>query len=241
MTLMRRILALVLVPLLALAGCASAPTADPRDPLEPLNRQVFRFNDALDAAVVKPVAVAYRDKMPVKVRHGINNFFGNLEDAWSVVNNGLQLKARATLDSVLRVGINTTVGIAGLFDVASEMNIERHTKDFGHTLGYWGLPAGPYLVLPLLGPSSLRDTAALPVDWQGNLVNQVDHVPTRNTSAVLRAIDTRSSLLKATGMLEDVALDRYTFTRDAYLQRRRNDIFDGNPPDELPAPESPGQ
>jgi phospholipid-binding lipoprotein MlaA len=238
---LRRILALVLVPLLALAGCASAPTADPRDPLEPLNRQVFRFNDALDSAVVKPVAVTYRDKMPVKVRHGINNFFGNLEDAWSVVNNGLQLKARATLDSLLRVGINTTMGIAGLFDVASEMNIERHTKDFGHTLGYWGLPAGPYLVLPLLGPSSLRDTAALPVDWQGNLVNQVDHVPTRNTSAVLRAIDTRSSLLKATGMLEDVALDRYTFTRDAYLQRRRNDIFDGNPPDELPAPESTGQ
>ena len=226
---------------LALAGCASAPSRDARDPLEPLNRQMFRFNDALDGAIVKPVAVAYRDNMPVKLRHGISNFFGNLEDAWSVVNNTLQLKARGTLDSLLRVGINSTMGIAGLFDVATEMEIERHTKDFGHTLGYWGLPAGPYLVLPLLGPSSLRDTVALPVDWQGNLVNQVDHVPTRNTSSVLRAIDTRSSLLKATGMLEDVALDRYTFTRDAYLQRRRNDIYDGNPPEDLPASETPGQ
>ena len=226
---------------MVLAGCASAPMRDARDPLEPLNRQIFRFNDALDAAIVKPVAVAYRDNMPVKLRHGINNFFGNLEDAWSVVNNALQLKARATLDSLVRVGINTTMGIAGVFDVASEMEIERHTKDFGHTLGHWGLPAGPYLVLPLLGPSSLRDAAALPVDWQGNLVNQVDHVPTRNSSAVLRAVDTRASLLKATSMLEDVALDRYTFTRDAYLQRRRNDIFDGNPPEEAPDSGTLGQ
>lgn len=225
----------------ALAGCASAPSRDTRDPLEPLNRQIFQFNDAVDAAVLKPVAVAYRDYTPVKVRHGINNFLGNLEDAWSVVNNGLQFKARPTLDSLMRVGINTTMGIVGLFDVASEMSIERHTKDFGHTLGYWGVPPGPFLILPLLGPSSVRDAVALPVDWQGNLVNQLDHVPTRNSAAVLKAVDDRSSLLKATSMLEDVALDRYTFTRDAYLQRRRNDIFDGNPPEEEPAPDSLAQ
>lgn len=222
--------------LLSLVACATGPQASPHDPLEPFNRGVFKFNDALDVAVVKPVALAYRDHTPTRLRQAVGNVFGNLEDVWSAVNNALQLKGRAAVDSVARVLVNTVLGIGGVIDVASELDIERHTKDFGHTLGFWGVPAGPYLVLPLLGSSSLRDTAALPMDWQGDLVTQIGHVPTRNTSIVVRAVDNRAGLLKATSMLDDVALDRYTFTRDAYLQRRRNDIFDGNPPDDAATP-----
>jgi phospholipid-binding lipoprotein MlaA len=180
--------------------------------------------------------VAYRDHTPTRLRQAVGNVFGNLEDVWSAFNNALQLKGRSAVDSVARVVVNTVLGIGGVIDVASEMEIERHTKDFGHTLGHWGVPPGPYLVLPVLGPSSLRDTLALPVDWQGDLVTQIGHVPTRNTSIAVRAVDARAGLLQATNMLNEVALDRYTFTRDAYLQRRRNDIFDGNPPEDAPDP-----
>jgi phospholipid-binding lipoprotein MlaA len=222
----------VLSTLLLLGGCASGPTANPRDPLEPFNRGVFQFNDAVDKAVLKPVATAYQEVVPSLVRRGVANFFGNLEDAWSFVNNTLQFKGQAAADSLARFGANTVFGLGGVLDVASEMRIEKHTKDFGHTLGYWGVGPGPYLVLPLLGSSTLRDTAALPVDMQGNLVGHIGHVPTRNSLTALRVIDTRSELLKASAMLEQAALDKYTFTRDAHLQRRRSTIFDGNPPDE---------
>ena len=228
-----RIAALMLA--LLLSGCASGPGADPRDPLEPLNRSVYRFNDKLDAAVLKPVASGYRDLVPERVRQGIGNFFGNLQDVWSFVNNALQLKGQAAFDSARRVGVNTVLGWGGLFDVATEMDIDKHTRDFGHTLGYWGVAPGPYLVLPLLGASSLRDTAALPVDWKGDLVSNLPSVPARNTAVGLRALDERSTLLKASSMLEEAALDPYSFVRDAYLQRRRSVIFDGNPPD----PEEP--
>ncbi len=226
--------------LLALTGCASGPTANPRDPLEPFNRGVYRFNDALDGAVLKPVATAYRDATPVRVRQGINNFFDNLRDLWSFVNNGLQFKGQAAFDSLKRVGVNTFLGWGGVFDVATEMDIEKHTRDFGHTLGYWGVGSGPYLVLPLLGSSSLRDTVALPVDWKGDLVVAVPHVPTRNTVTAIRLVDQRSDLIKAGNMLEEAALDRYSFMRDAYLQRRRSVIFDGNPPEEEVEPGTTG-
>jgi phospholipid-binding lipoprotein MlaA len=216
----------------SLAGCASGPNANPRDPLEPFNRGVYKFNDTVDKAVLKPVATAYRDVTPVRVRQGVGNFFGNLEDIWSFVNNALQFKGQGAIDSLKRFGVNTFMGWGGVFDVATEMDIEKHTKDFGHTLGYWGVAPGPYLVLPLLGPSTLRDTAALPVDWKGDLVSNVQHVPTRNTATVVRVIDERSDLLKAGTMLEEAALDRYSFTRDAYLQRRRSVIYDGNPPED---------
>ncbi len=217
---------------LLLSGCASGPNANPRDPLEPFNRSVYKFNDAVDSVVLKPVATAYRDATPVRVRQGVGNFFGNLEDLWSFVNNALQFKGQPAIDSLKRFGVNTFMGWFGVLDVATEMDIEKHTKDFGHTLGYWGLGTGPYLVLPLLGPSTFRDTVALPVDWKGDIVSSFQHVPTRNTATVLRAVDSRSDLLKASTMLEEAALDKYTFTRDAYLQRRRSVIFEGNPPDE---------
>ena len=163
-----------------------------------------------------------------------------VQDVWSFVNNALQFKGQAALDSAKRVGVNTVLGWGGIFDVATEMDIEKHTRDFGHTLGYWGMAPGPYLVLPLLGASSLRDTAALPLDWKGDLVSSVHSVPVRNTAVGLRALDERSTLLKAGTMLEEAALDPYSFVRDAYLQRRRSVIYDGNPPDlEEPAASQP--
>ena len=222
----------VLLILLVLGGCATGPNANPRDPLEPFNRGVYQFNDAVDRTVLKPVATVYRNVTPVRVRQGVGNFFGNLEDVWSFVNNALQFKGQAALDSLKRFGVNTFVGWGGIFDIASEMDIEKHTKDFGHTLGYWGVGPGPYLVLPLLGPSTLRDTVALPVDLQGDIVSHVTHIPTRNTTMAVRVVDNRAALLKASTMLEEAALDRYAFTRDAYLQRRRSVIYDGNPPEE---------
>ena len=214
-----------------MVGCASAPEARKDDPFEPFNRKVFQFNDAVDKAVLKPVALVYQKVTPKPVRNGVKNFFGNLKDGWSVVNNGLQLKGQNAADSLSRFGINTFLGLGGVLDVASELNIERHSKDFGHTLGYWGVPSGPYLVLPLLGPSTVRDTAALPVDSLGNPVNSVSDTAARNTLLAVRVVDIRTNLLRSSDMLEEVALDKYSFTRDTYLQYRRNAIYDGNPPE----------
>lgn len=229
----------LLLVLLGLAGCAIGPTANPRDPLEPFNRGVYQFNDVLDRAVIKPVATTYQQVLPSPLRRGVRNFFANLEDLWSGVNNALQFKGEPAANSFVRFGVNTFIGLGGILDVASEMKIERHTKDFGHTLGYWGFAPGPYLVLPLLGPSTLRDTVALPVDLQGNLVSGIEHVPTRNSATALQLVDQRASLLDASALLEAVALDKYTFTRDTYLQRRRSSIYDGNPPDDGEVEKSP--
>jgi len=210
----------LLLAALWLGGCATAPGRDPRDPWEPFNRSVSRFNDQLDDHLLRPVARGYEVALPGFVRQGVNNFFGNLSDVWSAVNHALQLKPRETAETVARVGINSTAGLLGLIDVATALKIERRREDFGQTLGHWGVGTGPYLVLPVLGASTLRDTLALPVDWKGDLVNLVD--PQAQTPlSVLRVVDTRASLLNASRVLESVALDRYTFVRDAHLQRRR--------------------
>ena len=218
--------------LVFLGGCATGPSANPKDPLEPMNRSITRFNDSLDENVLKPVATGYRDVTPELVQTGVRNVFNNLSDMWSTVNSGLQLKGRDTAESFMRVVVNTVFGIYGLFDVATEINLQRHQEDFGQTLGYWGVPNGPYLVLPLLGPSTLRDTAGLPVDTSADVVRNLDHVPTRNSALALRITEKRAGLLKASNLLEQAALDKYSFTRDAYLQYRRSQIYDGNPPDE---------
>lgn len=217
---------------LMLSGCATGPNANPRDPLEPFNRGMYQFNDAVDRAVVKPVATVYRDVLPSPVRTGVSNFFANLQDAWSFVNNSLQLKGEAAGNSLVRFGVNTFLGFGGVLDIASEMQVERQTEDFGQTLGYWGVGAGPYLVLPLLGPSTVRDTVALPVDAQGNLVAGVSDVSTRNSLTTLNLLSRRARLLQASNILDQVALDPYTFTRDAFLQSRLNAVYDGDPPDD---------
>ncbi|HEY0201563.1 MAG TPA: VacJ family lipoprotein, partial [Burkholderiaceae bacterium] len=157
------------------------------------------------------------------VRTGVHNFFANLGDAWSFVNNVLQLKPQEAGESFIRVNVNTLFGLGGLLDIASEMNIDRHSQDFGRTLGRWGVATGPYLVLPLLGPSTLRDAAALPVDAYGDLVFAIHDVPVRNSLYGLRVIDERASLLRAGTMLDQAALDKYSLTRDVYMQLRRND------------------
>jgi phospholipid-binding lipoprotein MlaA len=208
-----------------LAGCATGPNANPQDPLEPWNRGVFRFNEGLDQVVLKPVATAYQDVIPSPVRTGVGNFFGNLRDLWSAVNAALQLRPQEALENFMRFNVNTFLGFAGVLDIATEMQIPRTSLDFGHTLGHWGAPSGAYLVLPVLGPSSVRDTAGMFVDQQGDLVSQgVDHVPTRNTLQGVRIIDTRAGLLSATDMLDQIALDKYAFMRDGYLQRRQSQI-----------------
>lgn len=225
------------VLVVALTGCASGPAPSPHDPLESMNRGVFRFNETLDATVVKPVATGYVAILPRMVRTGVNNFFSNLGDVWSLVNNVLQAKPRDAGDSFFRFGVNSLIGLGGVLDVASEMGIERHREDFGQTLGRWGVPPGPYLVLPLLGSSTLRDAVSWRADTLGNPVSRVDHVPTRNTLVVLNLVDARAGYLRAGDVVDEAALDKYSFRRDAYLQKRRNDAYDGAPPEqEAPAP-----
>ncbi|RYG14725.1 MAG: VacJ family lipoprotein [Burkholderiales bacterium] len=223
---------------LVLSGCASGRTGVTRDPWEKFNRGVYSFNDAVDSAVLKPVATAYVNVTPPLVRTGVSNFMGNLGDLWSGVNSVFQLKGQNALENFFRFGINSTVGLFGVLDIASEMNLERHKEDFGQTLGRWGVGTGPYLVLPFFGPSTLRDAAAMTLDTEGNLITHIDPHSARNTLYVLKAVDARANVLRAGSVLDQAALDKYTFSRDVYLQYRRAEIFDGNPP-EAPLPPVP--
>lgn len=214
----------LLVGVVALAGCATGPHANPKDPIEPFNRGVQRFNDGVDEAFLKPVATVYRDVTPDLVRTGVNNFFSNLRDLWSSVNAALQLRPREATENFLRFSVNTFWGIGGLLDIASEMQIERTTLDFGQTLGRWGVPSGPYLVLPFMGPSTLRDTVGMGVESTGDLLSGMDHIPSRNSLYALRIVEARANLLRAGSLLDQAALDKYSFTRDAFLQRRESQI-----------------
>ncbi|TAG33370.1 MAG: VacJ family lipoprotein [Polaromonas sp.] len=210
---------------LLLQGCATGPSAipsNPADPLEPLNRTVFQFNDQLDRAIIKPVALAYRDVTPSLVRRGVTNFFNNIADVWSLANNVLQLQGADAADMLFRVTVNTFWGLGGVLDVASEMNIPRHTEDFGQTLGRWGVAAGPYVVLPILGPSTVRDSVGTLVDLNGNLVSRSGDVPVRNSLNALGIVNLRANFLATGDVLDAAALDKYTFTREIYLQRRRS-------------------
>jgi phospholipid-binding lipoprotein MlaA len=219
---------------LALAGgCAtvSAPSAtvNPVDPWENWNRKVYAFNETVDQAVLKPVAQTYQDVVPQLVRTGVSNVFGNIGDVWSTANHFLQGKFGSGLEMGMRVLTNTLFGLGGLLDPATEMRLPRRSEDFGQTLGVWGLPAGPYVVLPLLGPSSVRDTAAAPLDrYAGAPTLYID----ANAVALstLQLVNVRAELLATTQLLSDISLDKYSFMRDAYLARRRDQVFDGAPP-----------
>ncbi len=213
-----------------LGGCATAN--DPRDPLESVNRGIYQFNDGVDRMVLKPVAEVYQAVIPPVARTGVSNVFANLNDVVVALNNLLQGKVSEALSDVGRVLINTTAGLFGLFDVATPVGLEKHDEDFGQTLGYWGIGDGPYLVLPLLGPSNLRDTAGRVVDYNADPVTYIDPTRDRNQVQGLRLISRRAELLSASRLLSVAALDEYEFVRDAYLQRRRNLIYDGNPPRE---------
>ena len=205
-------------------GCATGPNANPADPLESFNRGVFKFNDGVDRAILKPVATAYRDITPSPVRTGVSNFFGNLGDVWSLVNNVLQLKPKESVETLMRICFNTVFGFAGVFDIATEMRLQKSPEDFGQTLGYWGVGPGAYVVLPFFGPSTVRDGLGRVVDASADLVNNTPRVRVRNPAIVLRAVDSRAGVLDAGEVIDQAALDKYAFTRDAYLQRRKSVI-----------------
>jgi len=229
-TLKRMLGNLVLALLLTgAAGCATTG-GDSRDPFEGFNRSMYSFNDGFDEKIGKPVAGAYRDVIPGVVRTGVRNFFGNIADLWIGANNLLQGKPVDAVTDWARFAINTTVGIFGLIDWASDWGIEKHDEDFGQTFGRWGAGNGPYLVWPLLGSSSVRDSVGLVFDIGLDPVLQHKPIRVRNAMTVLRATGRRADLLDASRILEEAALDKYVFQRDAHLQRRRNLMHDGNPP-----------
>lgn len=213
-----------------LGGCASS--GNPKDPVEGFNRAMFAFNEGLDAAIIKPVAKGYKAALPDPVRTGVTNFFGNIADFFIGVNNLLQGKPGQAASDIGRVLVNSTVGILGLFDVATSAGLEKHEEDFGQTFGRWGVGDGAYVVLPFFGPRTVRDTAGLVLDSMADPVADLDHVPTRNSLLALRIVDTRADLLPADKVIEEAALDKYSYIRDGYLQRRRSLVHDGNPPRE---------
>lgn len=226
--------ALAAAALVVLAGCATVPAGGsvgaPNDPWESWNRKVYSFNDAIDQAVLKPVATAYRDVVPAFLRTGVDNVLGNLYDVWSTANHFLQGKVRSGMEMGMRVLTNTVLGAGGFMDPATEMGLTRRSEDFGQTLGVWGVAQGPFVVLPLLGPSTLRDTAGLLLDRQAAPSTLPDQASGRYTVTALELINTRANLLSAGALVDQVALDRYAFIRDAYLSRRRDALYDGAPP-----------
>lgn len=216
---------------LLLAGCASPGSRTVHDPLEPVNRAVYSFNEKADRYVAKPVARTYEKVLPQPVRTGIKNFFNNIDDVMVVVNDLLQLKFKNASRDGVRLMANTLFGGLGLVDVAGMRGITKRDEDFGQTLGYWGVPAGPFVMLPLLGPSNLRDAPAIFIE--GSTIDPVWHyrnVPLRNAAVGLRFVDQRAQLLSTERVFEQAAVDRYAFLRDAYAQRRINLIYDGDPP-----------
>ena len=211
-----------------LGGCATTAN-NPKDPYEGFNRAMFAMNEGLDV-VIKPVAKGYDTVAPAPVKTGVGNFFGNLQDIWTAFNNFLQGKGGDGLSDVGRVLVNTTLGIGGVFDVASEMGLEKHVEDFGQTLGRWGVANGPYLYWPLIGPRTTRDTFGFAVDSYADPVWKVSDVSTRNTLVGVRFVDVRASLLPSDKVVEEAAFDKYVYIRDAYLQNRRSEIYDGDVP-----------
>ncbi len=223
---------LLLASALTLAGCASFRTAATGDPIEPINRGIYSFNNTFDHYLFKPIAKGYDAILPGPIKTGVSNVFQNMSDAQSLVSDALQLKGAKFGDDLGRVMLNTTFGIGGLFDLATPMGIERGNEDIGQALGYWGIGAGPYLVIPFLGPSSLRDAVGRYGDAQINPVSFVSSVPVRNSLTGLSVLDARVSLFPAEDLMNQAALDRYTFLRSAYLQRRQSLVLDGKRPKE---------
>jgi phospholipid-binding lipoprotein MlaA len=213
-------------------GCASTADRDPRDPWEPLNRGIYRFNDRVDTAIARPLATTYQKLMPAELRSRVRNFFGNLGDVFIGVNNFLQGKFEDGVSDWARFAFNTTIGLFGIHDVATDMGYEKHNEDFGQTFGRWGAPSGPYLILPILGSSTVRDGIGTGIDIYTDPIGEVRPYHLQYGLVGLRLTQLRADLLDASRILEEAALDRYVFQRDAYLQRRRSLIYDGQAPRE---------
>jgi len=221
-------IAMVLLAL-GLAGCATAKR-NAADSLESYNRTMFAFNDKVDQAVLKPTAELYQATLPQFVQIGIGNFFGNLSDVPTMANQFLQGKFAEGLNDFMRVAVNSTLGLGGILDIASEAGLPKHDEDFGQTLGRWGVRPGPYFVLPLFGPSTVRDALALPIDIKSDPWRQFEPEAHRRWGTVVKVVDQRAVALNASNLLEEAALDRYEFVRDAFLQRRESRVFDGEAP-----------
>jgi phospholipid-binding lipoprotein MlaA len=218
----------LLLATLFLSACASSPAANPKDPFEGFNRSMYKFNDVLDEAVLKPVAKGYKAVVPAPGQKMVHNFFSNIDDVFVTTNDLLQLKGKKAAADFTRVWVNTIFGLFGLFDVAH--NLEKNNEDFGQTLGYWGVGSGPYLVLPFLGPSTVRDGAGLAVDSYYGVIENLDDVALRNSLYVTSKIDLRAQLLDTEKIIEGTTMDRYSFIRDAYLMHRQSLVYDGDPP-----------
>ncbi|RFC37482.1 MAG: phospholipid-binding lipoprotein MlaA [Candidatus Nitrotoga sp. SPKER] len=216
---------------LALGGCASTQGArNPQDPLESFNRSMYTFNDTVDRTVLKPVAKGYNTIIPEPGKIMVTNFFSNLDDIIVTINDLLQLKFAQAASDGTRVLFNSTFGILGLFNITDRL--EKHNEDFGQTLGYWGVSSGPYVVLPFFGPRTVRDSVGLYADSYASPIRLIPDIPTRNVMYVTRTVNLRAGLLDQEKILEEAAIDRYAFIRDAYLQQRQSLVYDGNPPRE---------
>jgi phospholipid-binding lipoprotein MlaA len=222
--------AIFLLAGLFLSGCATSPDANPKDPFEGFNRGVYKFNDVFDRAILKPVAQGYKNVVPNRGRTIVHNFFSNIDDIFVTANDLLQLKFAQASSDFTRVWVNTIFGVFGLFDMADKL--EKHNEDFGQTLGYWGVGSGPYIVLPFIGPSSVRDGTGWAVDTHYGLVENLDDVAVRNTLYAISKVELRATLLDAESIMEGNVTDRYSFIRDAYLMRRQSLVYDGSPPRE---------
>jgi phospholipid-binding lipoprotein MlaA len=226
---------LLIFSVIVMTGCATTQQNErvaKIDPFEPMNRAVFSFNEAADDYVIKPIAEAYKFVLPEFARTGVTNFFSNINDVLIGANNLLQGKPAETANDIGRFLINSTIGVLGLFDVATDMGLDKNREDFGQTLGVWGVPDGPYVMLPFFGASNVRDTVGFVVDIETDFILNSNKLnkDQKTSSTVLRVINRRADLLDAGQLLEDAAFDKYSFVRDGYIQRRRNQIHDGNPP-----------
>jgi phospholipid-binding lipoprotein MlaA len=231
----------------ALVGCASIPAGvqpSPQDPWESFNRSVFEFNEGLDAYVLKPVVAGYRFVLPEFVRDGVYNFFSNYSDIYTALHNLLQGKPADAFNDLMRVVVNTTFGLGGLIDMATPGGLEKHKEDWGQTLGVWGVPAGPYAVLPFFGPSSVRDTFGTVADLESDyLFSYVKNIGLRNSITGLRVVNARNTYYEAGDLLDGAAIDKYSFVRDAYIQRRQYQIHEGRDDEEptIPVYQNPYQ
>ncbi len=215
---------------LALASGCATTNGDSRDPFEGFNRAMFGFNEGFDEVLAKPVASAYKEVIPDPVRTWVRNFFANIGDLFIGFNNLIQGKPGDAVNDWARLAFNSSFGLLGINDVATEFGLEKHDEDFGQTFGRWGVDAGPYIVWPILGSSSLRDSGGRVLDAYVDPVRRGTKGGQRNNLQLLRAVSARADLLDASRILEEAALDKYVFQRDAYMQRRRNQVYDGNPP-----------
>ncbi|NOQ93226.1 MAG: VacJ family lipoprotein [Methylophaga sp.] len=223
----------ILSAVLTLSGCATTNSAvGVNDPFEGYNRTMYSFNDTLDRAIIKPAAKGYDAVLPDPIQRGVSNFFSNLNEITVILNDLLQLKFGQAFDDTGRFLLNSTVGVAGIFDVAGYAGHKGHDEDFGQTLGTWGVEPGAYVVLPFFGPRTVRDSFGLVGDIYTDPITHIDDVSTRNAVTAVKVIDTRANLLGVKKVLDEAALDEYSYVRDAYLQRRLNLVYDGNPPEE---------